>query len=105
MHHVTCDPSPSVRRIVDDVAPPHEFKWMSPELELKSSRSTAALPEREVVDSQENMYVALGDAVEVGENHYGFFIGGGGGQSEVEIGVAQHDPSFKWMLKKTAVGT
>jgi hypothetical protein len=40
----------------------------------------------------------------VGFSHFAFFIGGNGAQSNVEIGIAQHDDAFKWLLKKSADG-
>jgi hypothetical protein len=41
----------------------------------------------------------------VGISSFGLFFAGVGGQSEVEVGIAQHDAEFKWLLKKSADGT
>ena len=44
------------------------------------------------------------ESLPVGESHFGVFFGGIGGQSEVEIGIAQHDAAFKWLLSLSADG-
>jgi hypothetical protein len=48
---------------------------------------------------------ACSEPLPVGVSSFGLFFGGVGGQSDVEIGIAQHDAEFKWLLKKSADGS
>jgi len=80
---------------------------MSPQLrssQLSASRSYAAVPKNQVASSSDDFYIALSEPLPVGFSHFAFFIGGNGAQSNVEIGIAQHDDAFKWLLKKSADG-
>ena len=51
-----------------------------------------------------NLTPMRSESLPVGESHFGVFFGGIGGQSEVEVGIAQHDASFKWLLSLSADG-
>jgi hypothetical protein len=48
--------------------------------------------------------VIRSDVLPVGHSEFGIFFGGAGRQSDVEVGIAQHDVEFKWLLKLSSDG-